>query len=152
MTTKLSKLSIFSTLRGPSVHRKDWQALTLLEPTHNKPGLDPLAVLHLDNQLFYFIYFYFIPLPSSRDCSPVSGPTTWLMFATTVRGLELSEILGLLIQICEILSQQWNWVFSPLDVAAIFLFPSFFEHEHLFYMSEFFVFISHSKIPILHQE
>ena len=33
--------------------------------------------------------FFFIPLPSSGDCSPVSGPTTWLMFATPVRGLEL---------------------------------------------------------------
>ena len=36
-------------------------------------------------------------------CSSVSGPTTWLMFATPVRGLVLSEIWGLFIQICEIL-------------------------------------------------
>ena len=44
-----------------------------------------------------FISHFFIPLPSSGDCSPVSGPTTWLMFATPVRGLELSEIWGLFI-------------------------------------------------------
>ena len=34
----------------------------------------------------------FFPLPSSGDCSLMSGPMTWLMFATPVRGLELSEI------------------------------------------------------------
>ena len=50
--------------------------------------------------VFLFL-FYFIPLPSSRDCSLVYGPTTWLIFATPVRGLELSEIWGLYIQICE---------------------------------------------------
>ena len=45
---------------------------------------------------FFLVFLYFIiPLPSSGDCSPVSGPTTWLMFATPVRGLELSEIWGL---------------------------------------------------------
>ena len=95
-------------------------------------------------------YFFFIPLPSSGDCSPVSGPTTWLMFATPVRGLELSEIWGLFIQICEILSQQWNCVFSPLDV-AVFLFPILFRTSSIiFYVSKFF--ISRSKIQILCQE
>ena len=64
-------------------------------------------------QFWETILFLFIPLSSSGDCSPVSRPTTWLMFATPLRGLELSEIWGLFIQICEILSQQWNWVFSP---------------------------------------
>ena len=88
--------------------------------------------------------FYFIPLPFSGDCSPVSGPKTLLMFATPVRGLELSEIWGLFIQIREILSQQWNCVFSPLDVAA-FLFPSCFRMSNIiFYMSKFFL-ISRSK-------
>ena len=37
---------------------------------------------------------FFIPLPSSGDCSPVSWPTTWILFATPVRGLELSRDLG----------------------------------------------------------
>ena len=37
---------------------------------------------------------FFIPLPSSGDCSPVSWPTTWLLFATPVRGLELSRDIG----------------------------------------------------------
>ena len=34
------------------MNRKDLQALTLVGPTRNNPVLDPLAVLHLDNQLF----------------------------------------------------------------------------------------------------
>ena len=82
-------------------------------------------------------FLFFIPLPFLGDCSPVSRPTTWLMFATPVRGLELSEILGLFIQICEILSQQWNRVFSLLDV-AIFLFPILFQMSSIiFYVSKF---------------
>ena len=105
----------------------------------------------LRNVLWQYL-FYFIPLPFSRDCSPASGPMTWLMFATPVRGLELSEIWGLFIQICKILSQQWNCIFSPLDV-AIFLFPSCFQtsSEH-YILGEKFFFVSRLKIPILRRE
>ena len=39
------------TLREPPVKRKDLQALTLSGPPRENPVLDPLAVLHLDNQL-----------------------------------------------------------------------------------------------------
>ena len=48
--------------------------------------------------------YFFIPLPSFGDRSPVSGPTTWLKFATPLRGLKLSEIWGLFIQKSEIAS------------------------------------------------
>ena len=41
--------SLFSTLREPSVIRKDLQALTLVRPTRDNSVLDPLAVLHIDN-------------------------------------------------------------------------------------------------------
>ena len=34
------------------MNRKDYQALTLVGPTRGNPELDPLAVQHLDNQLF----------------------------------------------------------------------------------------------------
>ena len=44
--------STISTLKGPSVNRKDLQALNLVGPTWNNPVLDPLALLHPDNQLF----------------------------------------------------------------------------------------------------
>ena len=43
------KNSLFSTLREPSVNRKDLRALTLVGPTSHNLELDPLAVLHLDN-------------------------------------------------------------------------------------------------------
>ena len=43
------KCSLFSTLREPSVNRKDLQDLTLVEPPRDNPELDPLSVLHLDN-------------------------------------------------------------------------------------------------------
>ena len=49
VTTKLNK---FSTLREPSVNRKDLQALTLMGPTRDILVLDPLDVLHLDNRLY----------------------------------------------------------------------------------------------------
>ena len=39
----LKLLTLFPTLRGPSVKRKDLQALTLVYPEQ-----DPLAALHLD--------------------------------------------------------------------------------------------------------
>ena len=84
--------------------------------------------------------FFLIPLPSSGDCSPVSGPTTWLLFATPVRGLELSEIWGLFIQIGEILLQQWNCVFSPLDVTVFFIPILFQTSSIIFYVSKFFRF------------
>ena len=58
MTTKSTKLSLLATLRGPSVNRKDLQALTLVEPTRNKPALDPLAVLQLNNRLSIFKVSY----------------------------------------------------------------------------------------------
>ena len=38
----------------PSVNRIDLRALTLVGPLGTSPVLDPLAVLHLDNQLFIF--------------------------------------------------------------------------------------------------
>ena len=44
--------SLFSTLREPSVNRKDLRALTLVGPTRDNPVLDPLVVIHLDNQLY----------------------------------------------------------------------------------------------------
>ena len=47
--------NVFSTLRGPSVNRKDLQALTLMGPTRNNLVLDPLAVPHLDNRLYMCI-------------------------------------------------------------------------------------------------
>ena len=88
----------------------------------------------------YIIIFLLIPLPSSGDCSPVSGPTTWLMLATPMRGLELSEIWGIFIQICEILLHQWNCVFSPLDV-ALFLFSRLFSNvEHFILREQIFLF------------
>ena len=42
---------LFLTLREPSVKRKDLQALTLVGPSQHNPDSDPLAVLHLDDQL-----------------------------------------------------------------------------------------------------
>ena len=41
--------SLFSTLREPSVNRKDIQVLTLVGPTIDNLVLDPLAVLQLNN-------------------------------------------------------------------------------------------------------
>ena len=49
---KSNKYSLYQTLWELSVNRKDLQALTLLGPTQNNPVLDPLAVLHHDNQLY----------------------------------------------------------------------------------------------------
>ena len=43
---------LFQTLWEPSVNRKVLRALTLVVTTQNNPELDPLAVLHLDNQLY----------------------------------------------------------------------------------------------------
>ena len=37
------------------MNRKDLQALTLARPLRDNPEPDPLAVLHLDNQLFVCI-------------------------------------------------------------------------------------------------
>ena len=42
---------LYSTLREPSVNRKDLQALRLEGPLRDNPELDPLAELHLDNWL-----------------------------------------------------------------------------------------------------
>ena len=41
VTTKSSMCSLFSTLREPSVNRKDLQALTLVGPTRKNPELTP---------------------------------------------------------------------------------------------------------------
>ena len=38
---KPTKCSLFSTLRGPLVNRKDLQALTLVEPKRNNQVLEP---------------------------------------------------------------------------------------------------------------
>ena len=47
------------------MNRKDLQALTLVGPTRDNPELDPLAILHLYNQLYILIYanlsFFEIP-------------------------------------------------------------------------------------------
>ena len=52
---------LISTSGEPSVNRIDLQALTLEGPTRNNLVLDPLAELHLDNQLFkpYNLLFIF---------------------------------------------------------------------------------------------
>ena len=42
-------MALFSTLREPSVDRKDLRVLTLVGPPRDNPELDPLAVIHLDN-------------------------------------------------------------------------------------------------------
>ena len=52
MTTKSTKCSLFQTLWEPMLNKKEFQALTLVGPTWNNPVLDPLAVLHFDNQLY----------------------------------------------------------------------------------------------------
>ena len=54
VTTKSPNCSLFQTLRELSVNRKVLQALTLVGPTRENPVPDPLAVLHLDNQLYIF--------------------------------------------------------------------------------------------------
>ena len=36
------------------MNRKDLRTLTLAGPTRNNPVLDPLAVQHLDNQLYMY--------------------------------------------------------------------------------------------------
>ena len=47
-----NKCYFFSTLRKPSVNRKDLRELTLVGPTRNNLALDPLAVhLHHENWL-----------------------------------------------------------------------------------------------------
>ena len=40
-----------STLREPLVNRKDLRAVTLVGPPRDNQEPDPLAVIHLDNQL-----------------------------------------------------------------------------------------------------
>ena len=44
-----NKCSLFSTVREPSVNRKDLPGLTLVGPPKDIPELDPLAALHLNN-------------------------------------------------------------------------------------------------------
>ena len=46
---KINQMFFISTLREPSVNRKDSWALTLVGPRKDNPEPDPLAVLHLDN-------------------------------------------------------------------------------------------------------
>ena len=48
-TTKSNKCSLFSTLREPSVSRKDLRALALVGPTRNNAVLDPRDEIHLYN-------------------------------------------------------------------------------------------------------
>ena len=52
----ISWISWFSTLREPSVNKKDQRVLTLVGPPRNNPEPNPLAVLHLNNQLCIFIF------------------------------------------------------------------------------------------------
>ena len=54
--TKSKKCSSFSTLREPSVNRKDLRAVTLVEPPKDNLEIDPLAVLHLNNQLYIMFW------------------------------------------------------------------------------------------------
>ena len=49
---KMNQVFFFSTLRKLSVNRKYLQALTLVGLPRGNPQPDPLAVLHLDNQLY----------------------------------------------------------------------------------------------------
>ena len=44
-------INLFLTLRKPLVNRKRLMSLTLVGPPKDIPVTDPLAVLHLDNQL-----------------------------------------------------------------------------------------------------
>ena len=50
-STKSTKCSLFQTTRDIVVNKTDLRALTLAGPTRKNPVQDPLAVLHLDNQL-----------------------------------------------------------------------------------------------------
>ena len=52
---KIQQVFFISTSREPSVNRKDLRALTLVGPTRDNLVIDPLAVLHLDNQLGPFL-------------------------------------------------------------------------------------------------
>ena len=58
---------LYSIFRGPSLNRKDLRALTLVGPTRDNPVLDPLAVLHLYNQLFING-----PLPGWNQCEQMA--------------------------------------------------------------------------------
>ena len=110
----------------------------------------------LDNRLlsrtvffYFFILFRCLPPGIAHLCQ---DQQLGLCFATPVRGLELSGIWGLFIQICEIFSQQWNCVFSPLDVAVFLFSRCIFECRALYFTWANFS-VSHSKkILILHQE
>ena len=46
-------MALFSTNRNFKVHIKDLQALILAGPYRENPVNSPIAVLSLDNQLFY---------------------------------------------------------------------------------------------------
>ena len=49
---QIKHLFLFSTLREPSVNRKDLLALTIVGPPRDNLELDPLVVLHLNNRLY----------------------------------------------------------------------------------------------------
>ena len=63
---KIKQVFFISTLREPSVNRKDLRALTLVGPTRDNPEPDPLAVLHLDNRLYITTKCYCIWLSGSH--------------------------------------------------------------------------------------
>ena len=48
---KIKQPFFISTLREPSVNRKDFQALTRVGPLRYNPKSDPLVALHLDKRL-----------------------------------------------------------------------------------------------------
>ena len=54
VTTKSNRCSLFQILRELTVNRRYLRALTLVGPKQNNPVLEPLTVLHLNNQLNIF--------------------------------------------------------------------------------------------------
>ena len=58
---KIKQAYFIINLKGPSVNRKDLRALTLVGPTRNNQVLEPLAVLHLDNQLYIWWFLWVTP-------------------------------------------------------------------------------------------
>ena len=74
MTTKSTKCSLFQNLREHTVNIKDLRALTLVGPTPNNPKLDPLAVLHHDNQLCIFNFNFSGERIAIQGFDPSKGP------------------------------------------------------------------------------
>ena len=54
MLIRYTSIILFSTLRKHSVNGKDLKVLTLVGLPWDDPELDSLAVLHLNNRLYFF--------------------------------------------------------------------------------------------------